>query len=196
VFSELDFWSPDADSRTSLEAAGLNQIFNYRIDEEVHHSADIAKRLKKGEKPDGVYGLRQTRNIENLLHDVVKRQFEHDENAADRQVHELLGLDQPLTQTGDHLLFPFLILEAKSGSSACDWHAIQMQTAFSIRTLLETQKRLKVAAGRHSKWRSGPLVWFLANRGEDWRLYAAYTEASGERPHTIGIIDYVSTINP
>jgi hypothetical protein len=35
-------------------------------------------------------------------------------------VHELLGLNQPLTQTGDHLLFPFLVLEAKSGSSACD----------------------------------------------------------------------------
>jgi hypothetical protein len=175
----------------SLEAAGLNQIFNYRVDEEVHHSTDIAKRLGKGEKPDRVYGLRQTRNIENLLHDVVKRQFE-DDNNVEGHVHEVLGLYQPLIQTGDHLLFPFLVLEAKSGSSSHDWHSIQMQTAFSVRTFLETQNRLRTIAGKHSKWRSGPLVWFLANRGEDWRLYAAYTQPAHAKSHTIGTINYVS----
>jgi len=139
-----------------------------------------------------VYGLRQTRNIENLLHDVVKRQFENDDGAIERQVHEVLGLEQPLKQTGDHLLFPFFILEAKSRSSSCDWHSIQMQTAFSIRTLLETQNRLRTITGRQSKWRSGPLVWFFANKGEDWRVYAAYMQPAHAKPHAIGIIDYVS----
>lgn len=139
-----------------------------------------------------MYGLRQTRNIENLLHDVVKHQFEHDEEAAERQVHEVLGLEQPLTQTGEHLLFPFIVLEAKSGSSSYDWHSVQMQTAFSIRTLLETQNRLRTATGTQSKWRSGPLVWFFANKGEDWRVYAAYIQPADEKPHAIGAIDYVS----
>ena len=78
---------------SSLETVGLNQIFTYRIDEEVHHSPDIPNRLKKGERPDRIFGLRQTRNIENLLHDVVKRQFENDGGAIERQVHELLGLE-------------------------------------------------------------------------------------------------------
>lgn len=139
-----------------------------------------------------MYGLRQTRNIENLLHDVVKSQFGDDDEAIERQVYEVLGLEQPLTQTGDHLLFPFFILEAKSGSSSHDWHSIQMQTAFSIRTLLETQNRLRTVTGRQSKWRSGPLVWFFANKGEDWRVYAAYMQPGRAKPHAIGTVDYVS----
>jgi hypothetical protein len=60
----------------SLEAIGLNPIFSYRVDERVHHGDDITKRLGKGEEPERMYGLRQTRNIENLLHDGVKRQFQ------------------------------------------------------------------------------------------------------------------------
>ncbi|KAF4631105.1 hypothetical protein G7Y89_g7026 [Cudoniella acicularis] len=122
--------------------------FYFRVDKEVHHSPEIALKLKKGEKPDRVYGLRQARNIENLLHDVAKRQLEDDDEAVKRQ------------------------------------------TAFSIRTLLETQNRLRTATGRHSKWRSGPFIWFLANKEEDWRLYAAYTQPALARPHNVGTIDY------
>jgi hypothetical protein len=161
------------------------------VDEEVHHSKDIAKRLGKGEKPDRVYGLRQTRNIENLLYDGAKRQFQ-DNRDVERQVHEVLGLNQPLRQTGDRIIFPFLVLEAKSADSSCSWHSINMQTAFSIRAFLETQNLLRNAAGRHSKWQSGPLVWFLANKGEDWRLYAAYMQLAPATAHTIGTYEYAS----
>ena len=136
---------------------------------------------KKFQKPDAVFGLRQTRNIENLLNDNEKPGLElHDEEAPEgRQVHEILDLvtmAQPLNQRGDELLFPFLVLEAKSGSSDSDWNAIQMQTAFPIKTFLDAQNRLKVATGQQSKWESGPLVWFFANRGRDWRVSIAYIE--------------------
>ena len=151
----------------------------------MNHDTEIAEKLLKKEKPDRVYGLRQTRNIENLLNDTARRQNDGTTN----QVQEVLGisaLHQPTAQTGDRQLFPFLVLEAKSGSSSDDWHQIRMQTAFSIRTLLETQNRLRLAAGSQSKWRSGPLVWFFLNRGEDWRLSAAYVEDG------IGGVNYVS----
>lgn len=179
----------------SLEAAGLNRIFNFRVDEQVNHDPEITKKLKKTERPDRVYGLRQTRNIENLMYDTAKRQNDGTTTTGPDQVQEILGfspLDQPTSQTGDRQLFPFLVLEAKSGSTSDDWHSIQMQTAFSIRTLLETQNRLRAAAGSLSKWQSGPLVWFFSNRGEDWRLSAAYVEAGLAKPNTIGNVDYVS----
>lgn len=168
---------------------------NYRIDDPVNHDPDITQKLKKKERPDRIYGLRQTRNIENLLNDTAKRRNEHERNLDESQVQEVLGLplpDQPMNQTGDRQSFPFLVLEAKSGSSADDWHSIRMQTAFSIRTFLETQNRLRAAAGASSRWQSGPLVWFLSNRGEDWRLCAAYVEDGVHRPHTVGVSDYVS----
>ncbi|KAJ4303245.1 hypothetical protein N0V90_002138 [Kalmusia sp. IMI 367209] len=59
-----------------LEAVGINEIFAFRSDEEVHHDEDVAKKLGKGERPDRVYGLRQTRNIENLLYDEAKAHFQ------------------------------------------------------------------------------------------------------------------------
>lgn len=179
----------------SLEAVGLNRIFNFRVDEQVNHDQEVTRRLKKNERPDRVYGLRQTRNIENLLHDAAKRQRDCISGNELEQVQDVLGLptlDQPMNQHGDRQLFPFLILEAKSGTSTDDWHSIQMQTAFSIRTLLETQNKLRFAAGAESKWRSGPLVWFLLNKGEDWRLSAAYVEDGQESANIIGNVDYVS----
>lgn len=151
----------------------------------------MARDLKKGEKPDRLYGLRETRNIENLLHDAAQRKFQGNDYDIDRQVHEILGLDQPVIQTGDRLLFPFIVLEAKSGRSKSEWESIRKQTAFSIRTLLQTQERLHNATGEYSKWQAGPLVWFFSNRGEDWRVSAAYTESVPPTNHTIGNILYV-----
>lgn len=150
----------------------------------------IAEKLKKGERPDRVYGLRQTRNIENLMFDEVDRMFHEDPDLIGKQVNEIV--DQPLSQVGDPILFPFLVLEAKSSSAGDSWHAIQMQTAFSIKTLLDTQHRLHSVVGARSKWETGPLVWFLANRGEDWRISLAYTEAVRAKPRTVGTIEYVS----
>ncbi len=35
------------------------------------------------------------------------------------------------------------------------------------------------------------MVWFLGNRGEDWRVSICYTEAVPSKPHTIGATEYV-----
>lgn len=124
------------------------------------------------------------------MFDEVDRMFHEDPDLIGKQVNEII--DQPLSQVGDPILFPFLVLEAKSSSARDSWHAIRMQTAFSIKTLLDAQHRLHSVVGARSKWETGPLVWFLANRGEDWRISLAYTEAVGAKPRTVGIIEYVS----
>lgn len=160
----------------------------------------MAEQLHKHfQKPDTIFGLRQTRNIENLLHDTRKAELglrlELEAANQEKQLYEFLDpspLTQPISQKGDKLLFPFLIVEAKPGTSDSDWYAIKMQTAFPIKAFLDTQDRLRRATGRRSKWHAGPLVWFFANKGEDWSLSAAYIEQRHPRPGTIGTVDYVN----
>ncbi|RYP66853.1 hypothetical protein DL771_007575 [Monosporascus sp. 5C6A] len=177
-----------------LEAIGLNRIFGHREDETVRHEATIAKKLgKKIQKPDAIFGLRQTRNIENLLHDTRKLQVGQPVQTNAKQLHEVLRpspIDQPLEQSGDELLYPFLVLEAKSSTSDCDWYSIQLQTAFPIRTFLQTQHRLRTAAGSQTQSQSAPLVWFFANRGEDWRVSVAFMAEVTHKSNTIGHADY------
>lgn len=107
-------------------------------------------------------------------------------------VHELLG-ESPLSEEGDPIVFPFLVLEAKSAKSAdSDWNSVQLQSAFPVRTLLCTQMLLKNMAEPHSKRKVGPLVWLLMNRGEDWRVSVAtvYHDAD-EKVGTVGTTEYV-----
>src|SRR5687768_15320664 len=100
-----------------LEAVGLNPIFGHREDEAVRHDPSIAERLgKKIQKPDAIFGLRQTRNIQNLLHDTRKRQSGPGDAQLLVQELQPSPINQPLDQNGDELLYPFLVLEAKSRS--------------------------------------------------------------------------------
>ncbi|KAI1493431.1 hypothetical protein F5X96DRAFT_621846 [Biscogniauxia mediterranea] len=179
-------------SLDQLEAIGLNQIFNFRAGEEVCHDPEVAKELGKREYPDRVYGLRKTRNIELLLYDIAAQRLEPRVNTVADQTGQTSGfqfINQPMNARGDSQLFPFLVLEAKSGSSD-EWHAINMQTAFSIRTFLETQRQLYSAASAVSSWKARPMVWFFSNKGENWRLCAAYTEDAPAEPDCIGTTVY------
>ncbi|KAF4995714.1 hypothetical protein FDECE_12707 [Fusarium decemcellulare] len=163
-------------SQDYLEASGINRIFGHREDEAVRLDANVSKRLSKElQKPDKVFGLRQTRNIENLLYDTSNTELsDGGSDSEPPQVHELVP--QPLNQTGDALLFPFLLLEAKSGMTGTDWYSIQLQTAFPIHKFLETQHRLLSATRTMSDREFEPVVWFLSNKGEDWRLSLAFTQ--------------------
>ncbi|KAJ3538816.1 hypothetical protein NM208_g5741 [Fusarium decemcellulare] len=163
-------------SQDYLEASGINRIFGHREDEAVRLDAKVSKRLSKElQKPDKVFGLRQTRNIENLLYDTSNAELsDGGSDSEPPQVHELVP--QPLNQNGDVLLFPFLLLEAKSGVTGTDWHSIQLQTAFPIRRFLETQHQLLSATRSMSDREFEPVVWFLSNKGEDWRLSVAFTQ--------------------
>ncbi|KAL7894051.1 hypothetical protein HDV64DRAFT_128727 [Trichoderma sp. TUCIM 5745] len=184
-------------SLDQLEAVGLNQIFNFRADEEVRHNLEVSKELGKKERPDRVYGLRKTRNIELLLYDIAAQRPDPEVSTGLDQTGQpsaLRFMDQPMNAKGDHQLFPFLVLEAKTGSSD-EWHAINMQTAFSIRTFLDSQQQLYSAASALvSDWKASPMVWFFSNNGENWRLCAAYTEDAPAERARVGTIVYASVI--
>ncbi|KAJ5738051.1 hypothetical protein N7493_001206 [Penicillium malachiteum] len=182
--------SRDFRPRDLMEPVGLNRIFGHREDELIHHDSDIEQELQKATKPDAVYGLRQTRNIENLMND--RARVSRPANDSDMLVNEFLG-EPPLDEEGDSLIFPFLLLEAKSGKSAnSDWHSVQLQSAFPVRTLLCAQESLRDMSKPHANQQlQDPLLWLLMNRGEDWRICAASVNNNvPKKPGTVGATEY------
>jgi hypothetical protein len=146
---------------------GINPLFDDRADEAMVYDTVLQSQLpKREEKPDRVYGLRRTKRLERLL------------VSAD-------GLRAtPFRPDGEPILFPFLILEAKSEKSADSFTDIEVQTAFAIRELLRLQDGLRQATDEEEDWEAGPLVWFLSYKGEQWRVSAAYIERRDpDRPY-------------
>ena len=146
---------------------GTNPLFDDRAQEVVHQNSLLRLELPKQE-PDRVYGLQATDNLKNLLSSPVARSI----LAPDEPniMLEELVRSCPFKDGDEPLLFPFLVLEAKSEKSFSGFGAIQTQSAFPIFALLKLQEDLLTQAiDGHGPNR--PLVWFFANRGDAWRVY-------------------------
>jgi hypothetical protein len=81
----------------------------------------------------------------------------------------------PFEERKHPLMLPFLISEAKT-ERGDSFDAIERQTAFPIWKLLRLQEEVQIQAQQLLSEQGGPLVWFFANRGEDWRLYGCYLD--------------------
>lgn len=128
----LVFLSYAADLASSNDT-GLDPLFSYRAEELVEHEESVRLALARQEHPDRVYGLRETKIFENVLCSPSSTHTRAD--GGFMLVSEAIRIT-PFKQAGEPLLFPFLILEAKSAKGE-DFHSIQLQTAFPIRTLLK-----------------------------------------------------------
>jgi hypothetical protein len=154
-------------------------LFDDRAQEAIVQEASLQSVMQKKEEPDRVYGLRMTKRLERLL------QWTEDKRptSGGKMIGESIR-STPFRPDGEPIVFPFLALEAKSEKGSDNFSDIETQTAFTIRLLLSLQEDLKTASGKDSEWESGPLVWFLANKGEQWRVAAAYIEyLNGVRHH-------------
>jgi len=157
--------------------SGLNPLFSDRAEELIVHDNIIHPELPKQEHPDRVYGLRETHVFERALSAHVHTQGSESTGAV--QVRDAVR-SSPFRQYGDPLLYPFLVLEAKSEKGPDSFDSIEMQTSFPIRTLLKLQEELQKHCQYKPTWQHGPTVWFLANKGEEWRVSAGFIKASGE----------------
>ena len=129
-----------------------SNIFRYRLDEVVHPDSASPKK-----RPDGVYGLNSTEYFDRFLF------------AANPIVRSL-----PFREKVGSPHFPFLVLEAKSEeNSREDFPQMLEQTKPTIFTLLKLQADLRARACIDEQWPC-PFVWYLAFKGERWRLYASY----------------------
>jgi hypothetical protein len=140
-------------------------LFDDRTQELIIHDELLRAQLPK-QQPDRVYGLQETKNFDKLLSKSVPGALASD---ADVTLREMVR-SSPFKDGVQPLLFPFLILEAKSGKSSSGFYEIQTQTAFPIFALLRLQEDL-LARVQDSGVADRPLIWFFANRGDAWRVY-------------------------
>jgi hypothetical protein len=75
----------------------------------------------------------------------------------------------PFQNIGDPLLMPFLVFKAKSKDGR-GFQRCGIQTALPLWVLLNYQLQLQNQAGPLSE-QGGPLVWYIAYRGDSWRVF-------------------------
>jgi hypothetical protein len=150
---------------------GMNPLFEDRAEEFILYDPCLdARYIPK--KPDRIVGINGTRALRRILDNL----------------EDIRGIrSTPFADTSnDPLLFPFLVLEAKREKDSPGFEQIKEQTAFPIWQLLLLQQRLRDRASATTS-DAAPLVWFLASRGDYWRIYGCYI--TDELPPA-----YVSTI--
>ncbi|RYP00327.1 hypothetical protein DL766_007162 [Monosporascus sp. MC13-8B] len=156
---------------------GINPLFDDRADEAILYDEELRAQLpRREEKPDRVYGIRETKRLQRIL-GMEDRRF-----GAGGKLLEKTLRTTPFRADGEPILFPFLILEAKSEKGADSFTNIEVQTAFAIRELLMLQDELRLAAQQGDDWEGGPLVWFLSNKGEHWRVCIGYIDTKSSPP--------------
>src|SRR5271170_1209095 len=127
---------------TSLEQ-GLNPLFDDRADEFLVYEEPLNEALKKRQRPDRIYGLSATTRLERLL------SATNDGNG--KRIEDSIRIT-PFRPSKHPLLFPFLVLEAKSEKGSDSFSDIENQSAFAIRELIKLQDDLKSATKRKCQW--------------------------------------------
>lgn len=141
------------------------------------YTQEMKSDLRKREhRPDRIIGLCQTRTIRSLLEKLDRR------HASPSMTVGQTIRTTPFAEEGEPVVFPFLIMEAKSEKSASSFRDIDMQTAFAIRELVLLQEELERATSElgHPEWEAAPLVWYFSYRGEQWRLHGAFPRPNGD----------------
>ncbi|EXL93514.1 hypothetical protein FOIG_13647 [Fusarium odoratissimum NRRL 54006] len=143
---------------------GISPLFDDRAEEAIIYSSELRAELPKREhRPDRVFGLQVTERLSRLLN------YAEDIRSS------------PFRLDGDPLVYPFLVIEAKSEKGSDAFTDTQVQTAFAIRELLSIQQELAHVANENEEWDGGPLVWFLSYKGEQWRVFAAYIHTTPDK---------------
>lgn len=117
---------------------------------------DRRVRHRPKRQPDLTFGLRRTTAIKELIKSPSRRDLRH----------------SPFEQ--HNCLYPFLVIEAKSEKGGPGFESIENQSAFPLQTMVKLQNDLKI----QSDCDMNPLVWFLANQGDEWRVYASILDGS------------------
>lgn len=168
----------------------MNSLFDDRVQELIIHDSTLRSKLPRKE-PDRIYGLQATRNLEDLLSTPLPGPSI---GAGGSTVGDMVR-SSPFRSGSDPLLFPFLILEAKSESSSSGFDDIQAQTAFPIWALLKLQEDLQShVEAADAKCQFHPLVWFLASRGDAWRVYGCHIRKGDQSERSRYVSDDLSIL--
>lgn len=137
---------------------------------------------KKNERPDVLYGLAREGRVWKHMHCISNKK----------------GHTRELKRSGSfknrftiNTIFPFLICEAKSSSSADTADSIESQVSFAVREMLMVQKEL-ADPDNTGKPAFEPFAWIVTYRGQTWNVMAARLEWV---PATDGIAAQYSTVS-
>ncbi|OTA99054.1 hypothetical protein M426DRAFT_16792 [Hypoxylon sp. CI-4A] len=147
---------------------GTSLLFDDRVEEIVMLDSAL-KDLPKKKVPDRIFGLKHTEKIGELISRLAIK------TAISSDVLQFT----PFRLASNPPIFPFLILEAKSDASKNSFTDIQTQTSFPIWRFLTLQRDLR---GKTDGATEEPLVWFLGNRGSEWKLYGCYISDTDGKP--------------
>jgi hypothetical protein len=167
-------------------------LFSFRTEETCLAPNSSESSPKK--RPDRIHGLQKTKNFELML----QSPYAHDDppHQPQRLVEDVVETTLNPDNRGSPLLFPFLISEAKREKGAENFGQMETQTSFPIKHTLQLQYDIHHTPGNTMDVPGGPLVWFLANRGEDWRVYAGHVQEKEGRLKYVGITSlYSSTLS-
>ena len=128
--------------RVTSYDTGLNGLFEDKAEELMFpdlsvESELVGKKYGRSRKPDRVFGLQETNNFENILDQVPFHS-----SGGPRTIRDSVQIT-PFKDTANPLLFPFLIVEAKSEKSYNGFADAEEQTAFPIKFLLDIQSNLR-----------------------------------------------------
>ncbi|KAJ4359985.1 uncharacterized protein N0V89_000544 [Didymosphaeria variabile] len=165
--------SQRADEHSSMDP-GISNLFSFRVD-----TAALDRNSNRKHRPDRIHGLRRTENIDTHLQSLYTH---NDRLAANTIVEDVVETSLHPNNGGSQLLFPFLVVEAKSEKGVASFEQMELQTCFPIQNSLQLQLELLETQGNTMGVPGGPLVWYLAYRGEDWRLYAGHVEVQDGKP--------------
>lgn len=164
-----------ADHVPSL-STGLTDVFTTRVGERSFIQNDQENRHQKEMRPDRIYGLRTTEAMEESLQQLHISHL--GENTALEYLSKRLTMSCNPDCGGRACIYPFLAMEAKSLKGDGNWKYIETQTAIPIRNHLYLQLQLQDDQDNKMKVPGGPLSWFLAHIGEQWRVYGCYVTKS------------------
>jgi hypothetical protein len=168
---------PTTDRTTQDGSEDMTALFDSE-----HPDTSTTKSIRR--RPDRILGFRETNSFRRLLD-------QSNQNAISLYDDEINKIGQLIDGTvlkhkGNLLLFPFLIIEAKSGSGA-GFNACDEQTSSPIVQMLKVQEALQAKSQVTLEY-GGPLMWYIAYREEDWRLSGCFINGSKSGKPT-----YVST---
>lgn len=161
-------WYPRGEAEPS-------KIFAFTESSQFKLKPELKEKLKRNhEIPDKVFGLRMSGTLNLLLKQKDKREQYNGKTLEQVLLPTLFPQDHSPT------VFPFLVGESKSESSACSMQEIHQQLAIVINESLLIQDNLRQATGS-TKWIAGPLVWCFVHRGSSWQVSAGYIPEGKKR---------------
>jgi hypothetical protein len=150
-------------------------LFSARREETLKIS-DWAPHIKRGLRPDLVYGLSKSNEILKLLGAPWR---------PERHPSEHPIAFGPFADTQNSPIFPFLIFESRSGSLEPQ---LTLADCIAIHSLLKIQHALAVASREVDQNIRKPLVWFLSSFGAHWRLSGAYIDEKQSTPEFVSFV--------